>query len=59
MVDRETLDQVVTAQILELHTALAEANRTLKQRVLERTQELQKALERLSELNVLKGELCV
>ncbi|OGO34558.1 MAG: hypothetical protein A2W35_06050 [Chloroflexi bacterium RBG_16_57_11] len=55
LVDRETLDQVVTAQILELQNALAEANRTLKQRVLERTLELQGALERLSELNVLKA----
>jgi len=55
LVDRETLDQVVTAQILELQNALAEANRTLKQRVLERTLELQRALERLSELNVLKA----
>jgi signal transduction histidine kinase len=55
MVDRETLDQVVTAQILELQNALSEANRTLKQRVLERTLELQRALERLSELNVLKA----
>jgi signal transduction histidine kinase len=54
-VDRETLDQVVTAQILELQNALAEANRTLKQRVLERTLELQRALERLSELNILKA----
>jgi signal transduction histidine kinase len=55
LVDRETLDQVVTAQILELQNALAEANRTLKQRVLERTLELQRALERVSELNVLKA----
>jgi signal transduction histidine kinase len=55
LVDRETLDQVVTAQILELQNALAEANRTLKQRILERTLELQRALERLSELNVLKA----
>lgn len=52
---RETLDQVITAQILELQTALSEANQSLKQRVQERTQELQKALERLSELNHLKS----
>jgi signal transduction histidine kinase len=52
---RETLDEVITAQILELQTALSEANQSLKERVQERTQELQKALERLSELNHLKS----
>jgi signal transduction histidine kinase len=55
LVTRETLDQVVTAQILELQNALSDANRVLKQRVQERTQELQRALERLSELNNLKS----
>lgn len=55
LISRETLDQVVTVQILELQKALTEANRALKQRVQERTLELQRALERLSELNVLKS----
>jgi signal transduction histidine kinase len=55
LISRETLDQVVTAQILELQNALSDANRALKQRVQERTQELQTALERLSELNNLKS----
>ncbi len=55
LISRETLDQVVTIQILELQTALSDANRALKQRVQERTQELQRALERLSELNILKA----
>jgi signal transduction histidine kinase len=55
LISRETLDQVVTAQILELQNALSDANRALKQRVQERTQELQRALERLSELNILKS----
>lgn len=55
LVSRETLDQVVTAQILELQNALSDANRALKQRVQERTLELQRALERLSELNILKS----
>ena len=53
--NRETLDKVVTTQIIELQTALSEANQSLKQRVEERTQELQLALERLSELNHLKS----
>ncbi|MDI6696036.1 MAG: ATP-binding protein [Anaerolineales bacterium] len=52
--DQQTLDQIVTAQILELQNALAEANQSLKERVQERTRELQQALERLSELNILK-----
>jgi signal transduction histidine kinase len=55
LVDRETLDQIVTAQILELQNALNEANQTLQKRVEERTRELQKALERLSEINQLKS----
>jgi len=55
MVSRETLDQIVTAQILELQNALNEANQTLQKRVEERTRELQKALERLSEINHLKS----
>jgi signal transduction histidine kinase len=55
LITRETLDEVVTAQILELQNALSDANRALKQRVQERTQELQTALERLSELNILKS----
>ncbi len=55
LIDREILDQVVTAQILELQNALNNANQNLKQRVDERTQELQHALERLAELNQLKS----
>lgn len=55
LVDRETLDQVVTEQILNLHDALQQANRQLEQRVLERTQELQHALSKLAELNQLKS----
>jgi signal transduction histidine kinase len=55
LINQEVLDQVITTQILELQTALNEANRSLKQRVEERTTELQKALERLAELNHLKS----
>jgi len=55
MVNRETLDQVVTEQIFQLQTALHQANRTLEQRVQERTLDLQSALEKLSELNQLKS----
>ncbi len=55
LINREVLDEAVTAQILELQTALNAANQNLKQRVAERTQELQNALERLAELNQLKS----
>ncbi len=54
MISRETLDNVITSQILALQTALKNANQTLQQRVDERTKDLQQAFERLSELNTLK-----
>jgi signal transduction histidine kinase len=54
-VDRSDLDQAVTEQILQLRSALQAANRTLERRVQERTAELQKALERVSELSQLKS----
>ncbi|MBN1536810.1 MAG: hypothetical protein JW908_08775 [Anaerolineales bacterium] len=53
--DAETLDKVVTTQILNLQNALKEANRQLEARVQERTQDLQIALKRLTELNQLKA----
>ena len=57
LVDRETLDRAVTRQIIELHAALQESNRTLERRVTERTAELRRALERLTELNQIKANL--
>ncbi len=53
--DAETLDKVVTTQILNLQNALKQANRQLELRVQERTQDLQVALKRLTELNQLKA----
>lgn len=53
-VDRTTLDEAVTKQILQLQTAIRQANRELEQRVRERTAELQGALNKLTELNQLK-----
>ncbi len=55
LIDRETLDQVITEQILQLQSALQQANLRLEKRVQERTQELQTALNKLAELNQLKS----
>lgn len=55
LIDRADLDQAVTEQIIQLRSALQAANRTLERRVEERTAELQKALEHVSELSQLKA----
>src|SRR5215211_3263301 len=55
LLERAELDQAVTEQIIQLRSALQAANRTLERRVEERTAELQKALERVSELSQLKS----
>lgn len=54
LVPRETLDQVITEQILQLQIALQQTNQQLEQRVQERTRELQNALNSLAELDKLK-----
>jgi signal transduction histidine kinase len=56
-VDRKVLDKAITEQIIQLHAALQESNRTLERRVHERTVELRRALERLSEVNQIKANL--
>ena len=55
LIDRAVLDQAVTEQIIQLRSALQTANRNLERRVRERTAELQRALERLSELTQMKS----
>ncbi len=55
LVQADTLDRAITEQIYLLQSALHQANTTLEQRVLERTQELQVALRKLQELNQLKA----
>jgi signal transduction histidine kinase len=55
LIEHAKLDQAVTEQIIQLRSALQAANRTLERRVEERTAELQKALERVSELSQLKA----
>jgi len=53
--DRPTLDQAVTEQIMRLRAALEDANHNLELRVQQRTMELEEALRRLSENNQLKA----
>lgn len=55
--DKEALDSAINRQILDLHAALQEANRTLEHRVSERTAELRRALDRLTEANQIKANL--
>ena len=55
LVDRETIDQAITVQILQLQSALQQANRELEARVKERTLDLERAIEKLTELNKLKA----
>jgi signal transduction histidine kinase len=55
LIDRRTLDQAITEQIIQLRNALEDSNRFLERRVQERTAELQLALRKLSEINQLKA----
>jgi signal transduction histidine kinase len=54
LLDRAALDQAVTEQIIQLRTALQATNRTLEGRVRDRTEELQDAMDRLSEMAKVK-----
>jgi len=55
MVDQQPLDRAITEQIFQLQNALKDTNRHLEERVEQRTNELQKALQRLTELNQIKS----
>jgi signal transduction histidine kinase len=55
LIERSQLDHAVTEQIIQLRTALEDANRFLERRVKERTSELQDALQKLSEFSQLKA----
>jgi len=55
LLTRMQIDQAVTEQIIQLRTALEDANRFLERRVAERTAELQEALRKLSELSQMKA----
>jgi signal transduction histidine kinase len=52
----EDLDRAVAAMVLQLQNALQMANHRLEERVRERTAELARALEKLTELNRLKAD---
>jgi signal transduction histidine kinase len=54
-ISRESLDKAVAQQVIELQSALVEANRTLEKRVAERTEQLEDALVKLAEFNQLKA----
>jgi signal transduction histidine kinase len=54
---RETLDRVIARQIVELQDALIQSNRNLERSVAERTDELEQALVKLTELNQLKSNI--
>lgn len=53
-IDRATMDQAITIQIIRLQRALQESNEMLEKRVEERTAALQRAYEKLAELSKLK-----
>src|SRR5919199_680295 len=55
LLEQADLDQAVTELIIQLRSALQATNRSLERRVEERTAELQKALQRVSELSQLKA----
>jgi signal transduction histidine kinase len=64
LIDDNTRNTVVTEMILQLRTALqeanhqlTEANQELEHRVQERTAELQRAMEKLAEVNQLKANI--
>jgi two-component system sensor histidine kinase ResE len=54
-ISREALDHAITGQILKLQGALQDANKNLELRVQERTNELEVAYKKLSELTELKS----
>ncbi len=56
LISRESLDQAIMAQVLELQAALQASNRQLEERVAERTAELERALKKVNELNQLKSD---
>ncbi len=57
MISRTDLDHAITEQIIQLRTALQNANAGLEQRVRERTAELEAALDKLADFNRMKANI--
>jgi signal transduction histidine kinase len=55
LINQDSLDIVITEQLINFRDALEQSNRQLEQRVQERTAELQAALNKINELNQLKN----
>lgn len=55
LISQETLDEIITEQLLNFRNALEQSNHQLEQRVQQRTMELQEALNKINELNQLKN----
>lgn len=55
LIEPEELDQAITEQILTLQMALKRTNQELEARVRERTLDLERAIEKLGELNQVKA----
>ena len=54
-ITQETLDEIITEQLLNFRNALEQSNHQLEQRVQQRTKELQEALIKINELNQIKN----
>lgn len=55
LIEQTVLDHAITEQILQLRTALQDANQQLERRVEQRTAELREALRKLSEMSEMKS----
>jgi len=56
LISRPDLERAIVAQVLDLQAALQASNRQLAERVAERTNELELALRKASEINQLKAD---